>query len=42
MLPAGTAYLVGHGFVGTLTALVAAGRIDLATGVRIAVSTNYK
>ena len=38
LLPEGTSHLVGHGFIGTLTALVAAGRLDLATGVRLAVS----
>ncbi|OCF39868.1 hypothetical protein I317_06305 [Kwoniella heveanensis CBS 569] len=36
LLPEGTTHLVGHGFIGTLTALVAAGRLDLATGVRLA------
>ncbi|ORY32256.1 hypothetical protein BCR39DRAFT_523603 [Naematelia encephala] len=35
-LPKGTTHLAGHGFIGTLTALVAAGRLDLATGVRLA------
>ncbi|TXT13780.1 hypothetical protein VHUM_01147 [Vanrija humicola] len=36
LLPKGTGYLAGHGFVGTLTALVASGRLDLTTGVRLA------
>lgn len=36
-LPKGTTHLCGHGFIGTLTALVANGRLDLATGVRLAV-----
>ncbi|WVF72306.1 hypothetical protein IAT40_007119 [Kwoniella sp. CBS 6097] len=36
LLPEGTTHLVGHGFIGTLTALVASGRLDLATGVRLA------
>ncbi|KAL7422277.1 hypothetical protein Q5752_002923 [Cryptotrichosporon argae] len=36
LLPYNTTHLAGHGFVGTLTALVAAGRLDLATGVRLA------
>ncbi|OWZ51972.1 hypothetical protein C351_03611 [Cryptococcus neoformans c8] len=36
LLPSGTTHLAGHGFIGTLTALVAAGRLDLATGVRLA------
>lgn len=35
-MPAGTNYLAGHGFIGTLTALVASGRLDLPTGVRLA------
>lgn len=35
-MPPGTAYLAGHGFIGTLTAMVASGRLDLATGVRLA------
>lgn len=38
LLPEGTTHLAGHGFIGTLTALVVAGRLDLATGVRLAVS----
>lgn len=38
LLPEGTQFLAGHGFVGTLTALVAAGRLDLQDGVRLAVS----
>lgn len=38
LIPVGTTHLAGHGFVGTLTALVVAGRLDLATGVRLAVS----
>lgn len=37
LLPPGTAHLAGHGFIGTLTALVVAGRLDLETGVRLAV-----
>ena len=37
LLPKGTMYLAGHGFIGTLTALVAADRLDLPTGVRLAV-----
>lgn len=37
LLPPGTTHLAGHGFVGTLTALVAAGRLDLSTGVRLAI-----
>ncbi|EIW69560.1 hypothetical protein M231_04403 [Tremella mesenterica] len=36
LIPSGVTHLVGHGFIGTLTALVAAGRIDLPTGVRLA------
>ncbi|KAK1924764.1 hypothetical protein DB88DRAFT_486701 [Papiliotrema laurentii] len=36
LLPFGTTHLAGHGFIGTLTALVAAGRLDLSTGVRLA------
>ncbi|KAK8869921.1 hypothetical protein IAR55_000489 [Kwoniella newhampshirensis] len=36
LLPAETTHLAGHGFIGTLTALVASGRLDLATGVRLA------
>ncbi|WVQ78216.1 hypothetical protein IAT38_000299 [Cryptococcus sp. DSM 104549] len=36
LLPEGTTHLAGHGFIGTLTALVAAGRLDLATGARLA------
>ncbi|BEI85388.1 hypothetical protein CcaverHIS002_0507890 [Cutaneotrichosporon cavernicola] len=36
LLPEGTQFLAGHGFVGTLTALVAAGRLDLQDGVRLA------
>ncbi|RSH91260.1 hypothetical protein EHS25_009559 [Saitozyma podzolica] len=36
LLPEGTTHLAGHGFLGTLTALVAAGRLDLGTGVRLA------
>ncbi|ORX39764.1 hypothetical protein BD324DRAFT_614903 [Kockovaella imperatae] len=36
LLPRGTMYLAGHGFIGTLTALVAADRLDLPTGVRLA------
>jgi len=39
LLPHGTTHLAGHGFIGTLTALVAAGRLDLATGVRLSVSS---
>ena len=38
LLPPGTAHLAGYGFIGTITALVAAGRLDLPTGVRLAVS----
>lgn len=38
LLPSGTTHLAGHGFIGTLTALVAAGQLDLATAVRLAVS----
>jgi hypothetical protein len=38
MLPTGTTHLAGHGFLGTLTALVASGQLDLADGVRLAVS----
>lgn len=37
MLPDGTTHLAGHGFLGTLTALVASGQVDLADGVRLAV-----
>lgn len=36
LLPPGTAHLAGYGFIGTITALVAAGRLDLQTGVRLA------
>ncbi|WRT67008.1 uncharacterized protein IL334_003974 [Kwoniella shivajii] len=36
LLPEGTSHLAGHGFIGTLTALVASGRLDLGTGVRLA------
>lgn len=36
LLPAGTQFVAGHGLIGTLTALVAAGRLDLADGVRLA------
>ncbi|WWC61227.1 uncharacterized protein I303_103807 [Kwoniella dejecticola CBS 10117] len=36
LLPHGTTHLAGHGFIGTLTALVASGRLDLGTGVRLA------
>ncbi|WVQ70222.1 uncharacterized protein L199_008448 [Kwoniella botswanensis] len=36
LLPEGTTHLAGHGFIGTLTALVASGRLDLGTGVRLA------
>ncbi|WWC85365.1 uncharacterized protein L201_000228 [Kwoniella dendrophila CBS 6074] len=36
LLPEGTTHLAGHGFIGTLTALVATGRLDLGTGVRLA------
>ncbi|WVR05089.1 hypothetical protein IAU60_002101 [Kwoniella sp. DSM 27419] len=36
LLPEGTTHLAGHGFIGTLTSLVASGRLDLATGVRLA------
>ena len=39
LLPPGTAHLAGYGFIGTITALVAAGRLDLPTGVRLAVSS---
>lgn len=35
LLPHGTTHLAGHGFIGTLSALVAAGRLDLSTGVRL-------
>ena len=38
LLPSQTRYLAGHGFIGTLTALVAAGRLDLPTGVRLAMT----
>jgi hypothetical protein len=38
LLPPGTSHLAGHGFIGTLTALVVAGRLDLQTGVRLAAS----
>ena len=37
LLPAGTTHLAGHGFVGTLTSLVAAGQLDLPAAVRLAV-----
>lgn len=37
LLPHGTSHLAGHGFIGTLSALVAAGRLDLSTGVRLSV-----
>ncbi|CAD6580410.1 MAG: hypothetical protein TREMPRED_002739 [Tremellales sp. Tagirdzhanova-0007] len=36
LLPPGTSHLAGHGFIGTLTALVVARRLDLQTGVRLA------
>ncbi|KAK4686353.1 hypothetical protein P7C73_g3777, partial [Tremellales sp. Uapishka_1] len=36
LLPPHTTHLVGHGFIGTLTSLVASGQLDLATGVRLA------
>lgn len=41
LLPPGTAHLAGYGFIGTITALVAAGRLDLPTGVRLAVSSIF-
>ncbi|WVQ71541.1 hypothetical protein IAR50_001080 [Cryptococcus sp. DSM 104548] len=36
LLPPGITHLAGHGFIGSLTALVAAGKLDLATGIRLA------
>ncbi|ODO03443.1 hypothetical protein L198_02290 [Cryptococcus wingfieldii CBS 7118] len=36
LLPPEITHLAGHGFIGMLTALVAAGKLDLATGVRLA------
>ncbi|WVN85241.1 uncharacterized protein L203_100386 [Cryptococcus depauperatus CBS 7841] len=36
LVPPETTHLAGHGFIGTLSTLVAAGRLDLATGVRLA------
>lgn len=38
LLPLGTTHLAGHGFIGVLTSLVAAGQLDLSTAVRLAVS----
>lgn len=38
MLPKGTTHLAGHGFIGTLTSLVASGQLDLPSAVRLAVS----
>jgi hypothetical protein len=38
LLPPGTTHLAGHGFIGTLTSLVASNQLDLPTAVRLAVS----
>lgn len=38
LLPPGTTHLAGHGFIGTLTSLVASSQLDLPTAVRLAVS----
>ena len=37
LLPPGTTHLAGHGFIGTLTSLVASSQLDLPTAVRLAV-----
>lgn len=37
LLPSGTTHLAGHGFIGTLTSLVASSQLDLPTAVRLAV-----
>lgn len=37
LLPPGTTHLAGHGFIGTLTSLVASSQLDLPSAVRLAV-----
>lgn len=41
LLPPGTTHLAGHGFIGTLTSLVASSQLDLPTAVRLAVSPHH-